>query len=158
MCEKYTTFRISQIVQHSSSRNSSTRLPFHDKKNHPIHLNSSKSILKCSTKKHINSTRNLRQPSSVIQALNQLTKMNSSLSSQLIIREMEFSKKRKLVKDCNQSEILSQIFSISERMHEEVYSYKQIETDLKELHILVKKLGSSICTYRSFAFAAFVLF
>ena len=71
---------------------------------------------------------------------------------------MEISKKRKLIKETNQSEILNQIFTISERMHEEVYSYKQIETDLKELHTLVKKLGSSIFTYRSFAFAAFVLF
>ena len=43
-------------------------------------------------------------------------------------------------------------------MHSLVYSYREIETDLKELQILVKKLGSSIFTYRTFAFAGFVLF
>jgi hypothetical protein len=42
-------------------------------------------------------------------------------------------------------------------MHQEVYSYRQVEADIKELHVYVKRLGSSTFTYRAFAFSGFVL-
>ena len=63
-----------------------------------------------------------------------------------------------MVKEVNQAEVLSEIFVISERMHEEVYSYKQVEYDIRELHTLIKRLGSATLTYRAFAFSGFVLF
>lgn len=43
-------------------------------------------------------------------------------------------------------------------MHQEVYSYRQVEADIKDLHSYVKKLGSNTFTYRAFAFSGFVLF
>jgi hypothetical protein len=156
--ERCTTFRISQFAESSHHRNSSGQLPFQDKKNR-LHIISSKSLLKSSAKRIQPAiTRNQRQTPTALLALTKLIRLSSSQEIEIILREIEVARRRKLVKEYNQSDTLQQIFVISERMHDEVYSYRQVEDDIKELHGLIKKLGSATLAYRAFAFSGFALY
>ena len=55
----------------------------------------------------------VRHPSLAIQALNKLVHMKSSSYTDLIVREIDKSKRRRLVKEFNLNDTLACIFNLS---------------------------------------------